>query len=649
VLLPFLAEFMQDRSPYRDVKVELVRDGSMRFRLREGRRNYSLLWSDKVFAESPGRQDTTKVRRHVAKRLERLLAGDPPHLLLFRNRNPQRIQWGPRLFNNLCPGLLKKGHTRYYDYTVTDIDMYEGFINVEFTSRKATVTLRLTLQDPPPEKPLISWGPITLTILRDDRKPSQRKLPEQQVEEFLGYLLSRNLPPRFLLQFEFDDPPAGYLPPDSNVDFIRTKRLDDTSFFEMLLASSSDIGIVTSCDRECFNLFSMVASPKESWIVNTPWQTLPSSSILTHCYNVNLTTDKTILGSDSIEKCLDALNRSENPPGLVIFIDSCLHRLIGEDVRPPLEAFREKSSIPLVHYDIRTTQHPYLQQLRDFWKNTYQAVADKDLIPQPPKVCFLGLNPDPSGDIDNTLKHLGILPAARIFPHLPLDQMRTIASCGLVVMSDWEYTRIMFTDLLEELKRPVLRLPLPYGIEGTTDWLVQIHRLVYEQDAGSVDLPQAKRTFERFHTERQHIKGNRIGLFARNRGLRNRISSRLRFGVPLVGFLHELGLSLDLNLFLQPDEVPDPDQVIADLDLDPSQGDSVSYYTHFKQLPEKLESGDFPLVYTETFRDERIISAGKTPLSLNQLRPGYQGAVHTARLVRSLLSSNFYRNYRWAL
>jgi hypothetical protein len=221
-LLPFLAEFIRDNSPFDVAVVEMIRDGSMRFKLKSEGKSLSLKWTEESqnsLLEMPVSSGFVSVQRpqkprnhhekktfeqalqHVATRIDRLLGGDPPHLLLFRNRNPQRILWGTRMLNNLCPNLIVRDETRYYDYIVSNLDQYEGYINVEFQSRQATIVLRLTLEDKPREKTLISWGPISLVILKDERTKSQRRRPEHKVEDFFGYLISRNIPPRFSLQF----------------------------------------------------------------------------------------------------------------------------------------------------------------------------------------------------------------------------------------------------------------------------------------------------------------------------------------------------------------------------------------------------------------------------------------------------------------
>lgn len=670
VLLPFIQRFMQEKSSYRIDAVELVRDGSMRFRLRSGEERFRLLWTEQA-RDIPGElgfkagfvspeqrrkksgraaaQQTRQAVRHVAQRIERLLTGHSPHLLLWRNRNPQRISWGTRMFDNLCPDLLVRGQTRYHDYIVSRVDEYEGYINVEFQSRAASVVLRLTLEEHPPAEPLISWGPISLVILEDERTPGQRRSHRHKVEEFFGYILSRNLPPRFTLQFEYDDPPAGYRPPDSFIDFLSTRRLDDTSFFEMIFATPASIGVVTSCDRECFNLFSLVAAPKENWITTTPWQPVPARNYLHHCYNVNLDTRSTIMGDDQLKRCLERLDRAAHPPELIILFDSCLHRLIGHDFQQTVKRFRQSSPIPVVYYDIRTSQHPYLQQMKEFWKDVYQQAADPGITSRPGRVSFLGLHPDVHQEVAHLLRALELEPVAHLFPYLSLEEMKDIRSSSLVVASDWEYVRIIFSDMLAVLDRPHLRLPLPYGVEGTKRWLAHIAEAV-ERDPAAVDrLDDIERARENVRLEAGALAGARIGLFLRARGAGTQLSSALRFGVPLVDFLHELGLGLDVNLFVDQNESPPEPGSLRPAGIDPGSGDSIGFFSHFRELPDRLKSSGFEFVYTETFRDERIPAAGKIPVRLNQLRPGLGGAARTARTLRGLLQSGFYRRYHWHL
>jgi hypothetical protein len=102
-----------------------------------------------------------------------------------------------------------------------------------------------------------------------------------------------------------------------------------------------------------------------------------------------------------------------------------------------------------------------------------------------------------------------------------------------------------------------------------------------------------------------------------------------------------MGLGVDLNLFVEPGDTVEPCA-----GLSPDRGDSISTFTHFRELPDWLESGEFELVYTETYRDERIQHAGKTPIALHHLHPGFLGALRSIRNVNAALAAGFNRRFR---
>ncbi|MBW1811979.1 MAG: hypothetical protein JRJ87_27590, partial [Deltaproteobacteria bacterium] len=401
-----------------------------------------------------------------------------------------------------------------------------------------------------------------------------------------------------------------------------------------------------SCDRECFNLFSFISDSRESWATNSPWQTKPVPDLFRHYYNLNLSSQSTILGDERLEDCLEQLCNSKRPPELIIFFDSCLSKLVGEDLLGPIERFRRTSKIPLVFYDIRLSQFPYLKQLRDFWKDVYQQSIPAVATTIPKSICCLGLHPLVVGECKKILKLLGITNLGTLFPNLSLANIQALASCDTVIANSWEYVRVMFSSLFENLDKPVERLALPYGIKGTNNWFDSVCRSVLGAKSPAIDsISEIQALTDEFMTIQRQLAGHRIGIFARRRGIRQHLSDRLRFGVPLVPLFRELGLAIDLNLFVSEDEDNDHRQIEDELKLDSARGDSLNFYHDFRQLPELLRAGDFQLVYTETFRDDRITSSGKTPLTLNFLVPGYRGAVQTARNLKSLIESSFHFRY----
>jgi len=95
------------------------------------------------------------------------------------------------------------------------------------------------------------------------------------------------------------------------------------------------------------------------------------------------------MGGDRAGACLEAIGRTHPPPGLVILIDSCLSRLIGEDVEGAVAEFQRTSAIPTVLYDVKLVQEPYLMQPAAFWCKVFHALAEPERRMEPRRVCLL--------------------------------------------------------------------------------------------------------------------------------------------------------------------------------------------------------------------------------------------------------------------
>jgi hypothetical protein len=662
-----LAERIERDSSVEQAEVRFSRDGSLEVRLAWRGRRVRVEWrarADETVAEAAlprengvvcaPRSEAPIDRReqaelhalctHVALQIEHLARTGPAHLLTWRNREFQKIHWGMRMLHRLCPGALSPGRTRYFDYRLTGLDEYEGLVRLRFESRQRTVVLRLSPTDATPPDALTSWGPIALSVAEDDRTDTERADRSHQVEEFVGYLLSRNLPAAFELAFERGDPPLGHLPEDFGVDLLNLVPPDDTSWFYMIFASASDVAIVTCCDRECFNLFSFVTAPPEGWAAAAPWKLHPSADLLRHLYQVGVAGDAALMGSQRAERCLDGIAHSARPPELIVLIDSCLSRMLGEDLDGVVRHFGSSSQIPIVLYDVKLVQEPYLGQLDDFWRNLYRAVRKGEPSGAKRRLGLFGV--DLPADLRDLVDRLGLTIASDLFPGFSARSVRALGSCSLIVRNRWHCVPAMTKSLMVELGAPTLDLPLPYGWRGSQQWLDQVSRATGAGGLDELSWPeevlQAKDTFEQLVDQ---IRGARIGVVSRLSSVRAELSVEQRYGIDLVGVLHELGLSIDLNLYAADGEAELEDRLFDEVGLRPDLGDSVSTFAHRTELVPLLAEGDFQLAYTEQYRDARVVSAGKTPLGLGDLQPGFVGAMHNARMVLAKSKSRFFARY----
>jgi hypothetical protein len=243
------------------------------------------------------------------------------------------------------------------------------------------------------------------------------------------------------------------------------------------------------------------------------------------------------------------------------------------------------------------------------------------------------------------LAELGVEVGTQLFPRFSADGLRSFPLASLVVANAWAYVDALFADLLADAGLPVASLALPYGVDGTLQWLRAI-RAELAMPPGDTDpawsyLDQARSALSAF---RQRWTGSRIAVVARAENAVDVLSPRRRFGVPLLELFEALGLCIDLHLFSPPGadrRVVEPHE----LGLDAAKGHRVLTFYHWRELSDVLATSTARVVYTETYRDERVTSAGKVPITPRMLEPGFDGLCRTLRRLGCALALPFFE--RW--
>jgi len=111
-------------------------------------------------------------------------------------------------------------------------------------------------------------------------------------------------------------------------------------------------------------------------------------------------------------------------------------------------------------------------------------------------------------------------------------------------------------------------------------------------------------------------------------------------GFSLAPLLEEMGFGLD---FLLRGENFEEKEIFQKLERKEHRIFLFSEPQHLERL---LQEGSFHLVYTEIFYDRRITRAGKTPLHLEWIELGFEGAIRSIEKLLHGAEWNFYRNYR---
>ncbi len=667
----FIADLIRERSPLESVRVSPQADGSLRFDIQVKSLDFTFFWSEDspitgicnplrdgylCCNAEPNESDllrkawTVKLTAFLSEKINRLLDGEPPALLQWRNRHHQTISWGIRLFPWLFSGLIKKGRTRFGEYTLIDLNEYEGYLNLVFESRQARVAFRLSPKGTVKGKPVCSRGPLELHIMEDTRSHNDLLEPFHAIEQFMGYVLARCLPKSFSLIFEGNDVPAGLRSPEVQLNFLNTEPPVGSSIYETIFTTSPDIVTISACDHECFNMFSFIAAPRESWLTVMPWSLKPRLDFVDHGHNVLLSNRSIIMGSDEVEHSLAQLDHLNPSPEMAIFVESCIPRMIGLDLEGPVNRFQRKNTVPLIPYKVTLSEKQYLDTFREFWVHCYEQMADKAAAPESDVVSLFGITDDTGDLVYQLLEQNGVRCQSNLFPLLDVPSLRNLPKSSLLVVNEWEYIEVLFSDLIQKLNRPVLRLPLPYGIEGSLLFVREIVKRLHDRDLMSLDQNEQLLQYQQeFQKEKERIEGERVAIILKMEDLPEQLLPGRRFGLPFIDLLHELGLAVDCLVYV-------PDATSSDLvepcraaGLKLENGDRCTVFRRYDDLTELLHDGEFKLVYSEAFRDRRITSAGKFPINLKAFQPGFSGAVATARRIAKALEMNFYKNHGYRL
>jgi len=121
--------------------------------------------------------------------------------------------------------------------------------------------------------------------------------------------------------------------------------------------------------------------------------------------------------------------------------------------------------------------------------------------------------------------------------------MRELRSVSLVVQNSWYYVDATSRDLLALLDRPVVKLPLPYGWEGTRRWLDAVTTAAQGEPVELVaNAPDLRPAYEEFDRLRLRLAGRRIAVVTPLRHAAHQLAAEQRYGVALLEVLRELGL-----------------------------------------------------------------------------------------------------------
>lgn len=652
---PFLAECVSAGGPWRCGGVDCAPDGSLTFQLEQNNKKIDAVWSvaaridggtpfrdGAIAARTKSRGAAAVVEAQLAARLAELFKTGAPLLIEKRNRDVELIFLGPGILRDLFHSLLVPGRTARAGFIFAGAAMEGAALKLVFQTPGENLALLIAPAGAGGRRRIVGrYGPLEL--LAPTARPTE---PALRIERFIGYILALGTSDSMRIASSVET--AARSQPNT---FFFDESLDEINLFNAMFACRGRLATVAHFDRECTHYFSYFNGPAETFNL-WPWKIRPSLDYQRTYRFTDMNDMDTIMTGG--ERRFEALAReiaSARPrPQLLFVIDSCVSKIIGDDIDAPLaELAGELDGIPVVRMEV-TLGPP--ENFRRLWRDLIALFQKPARGGGGATVNLIGFGPPDACDtaeIRLLLESAGVSVAAAMLPSFDLDELPRLGDAAINVMHPSEQVRDAFSYAAPLCRAPIAAPPAPYGITGTRDWLNATLR-----ECGAAPLAPARMNelADPAAAEWETLVRD-AGEFSAAVILMADHFSRepdplKRRGIPWLACMDEMGFALEILVVKTGPEPPLADPEFARLMSSFSRPDAhrLIPVEADHMLPALLNESRAALLYSERWRDRRVTGTGKIPFSLTDFEMGFAGAARTLRKLLALCRTPFHRRYK---
>lgn len=652
-------------------------DGSLYFELVCEDRVFQLCWlgpdmkSDgsrqllEFSGDRPVGKGSRKVVRTVDRALAEILLRDDFFLLRFHNRELHSLRFDDQVVDVLLAGRLEPGRTSWFDYRFVDAfqETNEAFY-ITFHGPRGPVIFRICSAAAPEmvegEK-LFSNRLFFLTLADDRRDPESRRLVSHQVERFLGFLLNRAVHDEMILERGPDEVVSLFgaeVMGDYETGPVSTSRWGNPrqwyqffSDFEIERSNlcsfnfADPISWITHGEPECTNIEPHLLC-RTAFYANIPWHNEPGRMMDGSMDLFTMLDEEDVIrgGMGKLEGALrEAV--SNQTSRMVCVNDTCLPKIIGDDVRSAIAKFRQSSSVPILYLNTDLgSPNAAFSNLVDQARKQFETARET-----PPRAGLNLVGFRPGRDLDEIIRDLeeSSIPVNMCFlPELGTETLRKylLGKTGIV------YPHGLWLEIAEkylaDLGVPWNVLPAPYGPRRTREWL--------QAAADAMYVPEASRSWESRWLDGAGKLWTSLSAKAREHGLaivveqgslQRLVDSSQHYGVEMLPLLEEMGFRLHVLVKQRSTDEPLDLQVLTPALVEPGRHTFTGFSTP-DELSELLRRDSFSAVYSEVFFDTRISRSGKAQFNLSMIEMGFDGALRSLRRLLHICNWPFYRRYR---
>lgn len=319
---------------------------------------------------------------------------------------------------------------------------------------------------------------------------------------------------------------------------------------------------------------------------------------------------------------------------VLIFNETCVPRIMGEDLHRVKRAHVALGGAPLVDLDI-AQQGPFetlaklVREMRDMVL-ARTTVAQAGIVED--GVALVGYPDDGSHqELTALLAAMGLRCTTAFLPSLGRESLMETLRARYVLCHPGSAWRRIVAALLAGEHTRVLTPPLPYGFAGVRGFV----KAVAQETGRPTDTldPLVARAQEALRVDVPPTLG--VAYVTDVAEARRLALADGNFGIPALSFLGDLGFSQTVLVHIPPDAAA-PDDVLESVrrDVDDVAGAariSVRPFRTVEDLRRLLGDASFQAVYSQMTFDRRLYACGKAAFSMADLECGLWGAHRTAR------------------
>jgi len=263
-------------------------------------------------------------------------------------------------------------------------------------------------------------------------------------------------------------------------------------------------------------------------------------------------TEKDVLFGNP-EKISAVLEHAVTQPagGLILFSNTCVPVVTGEDVASVVKHYRAKSPVPLLFLTVSSqSMRGVLSEVLVRRRLAAEARADP---PDPRAVNLIGFAQDhATAELCELLEAAGIRVNEVVVPSVDPAAIDRLPRASVNVYWPNAFWQNIYDQLQQDSRIPAITPPAPFGQQATRRWLAAVGDAVGRgPQAEEIWQQRTDALAPRWAALTRRLAGQRLCFVARSSQIELFTDPAQSWGVPLLPFVEELGFGVDVLIHVR--------------------------------------------------------------------------------------------------